>query len=94
MEKNPGYIGSYCMDGLVMALHIVWFTTSFKDCAIWATNMGGDCDTLGAISCQIAGSIYGFNQDVLTLYSQMKYFTSKKYSVFIKAFKLSKGKER
>jgi ADP-ribosylglycohydrolase len=82
------------MDGLAMALHIVWFTKSFKDCAIWAANMGGDCDTVGAIACQIAGAIYGFNHEVLSLYSQMKDFTSKKYSVFIKAFKLAKGKQR
>jgi ADP-ribosylglycohydrolase len=82
------------MDGLAMALHIVWHKKTFKECAIWAANMGGDCDTVGAIACQLAGAIYGFNLDVLDLYSQMKDFTSKKYSVFIKAFKLAKGKER
>ncbi len=56
--------------------------------------MGGDCDTVGAIVCQIAGAIYGFNMDVLGLYSEMKDFTKKRYLVFSKAFKLAKGKER
>jgi hypothetical protein len=29
LDSNPGYIGSYCMDALSMALHIVLFTDSF-----------------------------------------------------------------
>lgn len=45
------------MDGLAMALHLVWTKKSFKECAIWAANMGGDCDTVGAIACQIAGAL-------------------------------------
>lgn len=30
LKQNSGYIGSYCMDGLAMALHIVYHTNSFK----------------------------------------------------------------
>jgi len=30
LRQNSGYIGSYCMDGLSMALHIVYYTESFK----------------------------------------------------------------
>jgi ADP-ribosylglycohydrolase len=81
------------MDGLAMALHIVWHKKSFRECAVWAANMGGDCDTVGAIACQIAGAIYGFNSDVIELYSQMKDCTTKKYLVFMKAFKLTKGRD-
>ena len=29
-KQQPGYIGSYCMDALAMALHTVWHTKSFK----------------------------------------------------------------
>lgn len=58
-KQQPGYIGSYCMDALSMALHTVWHTNSFKQCALWNANMGGDCDTVGAIAGQIAGAIYG-----------------------------------
>jgi hypothetical protein len=27
---KPGYVGSYCMDALAMALHTVWFAKNFK----------------------------------------------------------------
>ena len=47
------------MDALSMALHTVWHTKSFKEAAVWSANMGGDCDTVGAVAGQIAGAIYG-----------------------------------
>jgi ADP-ribosyl-[dinitrogen reductase] hydrolase len=58
-KQNIDYIGSYCMDGLAMALHCVYYTDSFKTCALKCAKMGGDCDTVGAIAGQIAGAIYG-----------------------------------
>ena len=70
----PGYIGSYCMDGLAMALHTVWHTNSFKECAVMNADMGGDCDTVGSIAGQMAGAIYGVDKDMLRLYSEMKDF--------------------
>jgi ADP-ribosyl-[dinitrogen reductase] hydrolase len=60
-KKQPDYIGSYCMDALSMALHTVWHTQSFKECVLMNANMGGDCDTIGAIAGQICGGIYGIN---------------------------------
>jgi ADP-ribosyl-[dinitrogen reductase] hydrolase len=30
LKQQPGYIGSYCMDALSMALHTVWHTKNFK----------------------------------------------------------------
>lgn len=68
----PGYIGSYCMDALAMALHTVWYTNSFKEIALVNANMGGDCDTVGAVAGQIAGAAYGIDEGMLTLYSQME----------------------
>lgn len=56
---QPGYIGSYAMDGLAMALHCVWTTNSFEDALIKAINLRGDSDTVGSITGQIAGSLYG-----------------------------------
>ena len=50
------------MDALSMALHIIWQKNSFKECILWAINMGGDCDTVGAIVGQFAGAIYGYNE--------------------------------
>lgn len=44
-----------------MALHTVWHTKSFKEMALMNANMGGDCDTVGAVAGQIAGAIYGID---------------------------------
>lgn len=57
----PGYVGSYCMDALCMALHTVWNNKSFHDIVLMNANIGGDCDTVGAIAGQIAGAIYGID---------------------------------
>lgn len=69
LKQQPGYIGSYCMDALAMALHTVWFTNSFKEVAIMNADLGGDCDTVGSIAGQIAGAIYGVDEGMLSLYS-------------------------
>ena len=58
-KANPGYIGSYAMDAMAMALHVLWSTESFPDAALRAVNLRGDADTLGAIVAQIAGCFYG-----------------------------------
>jgi len=59
VKINPGYIGSYAMDGLAMALHILWTTSSFSEAVLKAVNLRGDADTVGAIVGQIAGAFYG-----------------------------------
>ena len=76
------------MDALAMALHTVWFTRSFKEVAIMNADLGGDCDTVGSIAGQIAGAIYGVDEEMLTFYSEMQDFQKKKYEVFIKGYKL------
>jgi len=58
-KQQPGYIGSYCMDALSMALHTVMFSDSFKEVVNKNADMGGDCDTVGSIAGQIAGALYG-----------------------------------
>ena len=88
-EGNPGYIGSYCMDALSMALHTVMFSQSFVEVACKNADMGEDCDTVGSIACQIAGAIYGVDNGMLTLYSQMEDFKSHRYEVFLKSYKLA-----
>ena len=79
------------MDALAMALHTVWFTNSFKEVAMMNANMGGDCDTVGAIAGQIAGAMYGIDKEMLRLYSEMVDFKSGRYEVFLKAYKLTTG---
>jgi len=58
-RAQPGYIGSYCMDGLAMALHCVYTTDSFASCLLKVANTRGDCDTVCAIAAQMAGAMYG-----------------------------------
>jgi ADP-ribosyl-[dinitrogen reductase] hydrolase len=57
---SPGYFGSYCMDGLAMALWAFRGSASFADCIIRVVNLLGDCDTTGAIAGQLAGAFYGY----------------------------------
>lgn len=46
--------------------------------------MGGDCDTVGSIACQMAGALYGVDDGMLKLYSEMEDFKSERYEVFLK----------
>ena len=56
---QPGYVGSYAMDALAMALHCVHATGSFGEAVCLAANMRGDSDTVAAVAGQIAGAVYG-----------------------------------
>ena len=58
---NPGYIGSYCMDCLSMALHIIYYTNNFKEAILKAANLCGDADSVASVVGQIAGAYYGFD---------------------------------
>ena len=58
-HNQPGYVGSYAMDGMAMALHIVYYTTSFQEAIIKVANLCGDSDSVGAVVGQIAGAYYG-----------------------------------
>ncbi|ETO31673.1 hypothetical protein RFI_05447, partial [Reticulomyxa filosa] len=57
---DAGYFGSYCMDGLAMALHGVYHSKSFGESIERVVNLLGDADTTGSIAGQIAGSYYGY----------------------------------
>ena len=58
-KSQPGYIGSYAMDGMAMALHIIYYTKNFKEAIIKVVNLRGDSDSVGAVVGQIAGAYYG-----------------------------------
>ena len=61
-KSQPGYIGSYAMDGMAMALHVVYHTKHFDDAIIKVVNLRGDSDSVGAVVGQIAGAYYGLSQ--------------------------------
>jgi ligand-binding sensor protein len=77
----PDYIGSYCMDALSMALHIVYYSTSTKEAIFKAVNMNGDADTVACIVGQIAGSIWGLDKDLLDLYEIVSKFDKSKFAI-------------
>ena len=58
--NSAGYFGSYCLDGLAMALHSVAMTNSFDAAIERCVNLLGDADSTGAIAGQIAGAMYGY----------------------------------
>ena len=58
--NSADYFGSYCLDGLAMALHSVAMTDSFDDAIERCVNLLGDADSTGAIAGQIAGAMYGY----------------------------------
>ncbi len=55
--KSDGYVVST----LDAALWAVWHTDTFEDAILLAVNLGHDADTVGAVTGQIAGAIYGYS---------------------------------
>lgn len=51
----------YCVSSLICAMNAIRDTDSFEDALVAAVNMGGDADTIGAITGGLAGAIYGSN---------------------------------
>merc|ERR1711920_652004 len=58
-EEQPGYIGSYSMDAVSMALHCVYTTRNFEEATLKAANLRGDSDSVCAVVGQLAGALYG-----------------------------------
>lgn len=56
---SGGYMGGYSMDGLAMAMHSFYHTTSFTAALTRCVNLLGDADSTGSICGQIAGAFYG-----------------------------------
>merc|ERR1719436_1008977 len=58
---SAGYFGSFCMDGLAMALWSVYHSKSFDDAVVRSVNLCGDADSHGSITGQLAGALYGYS---------------------------------
>lgn len=57
--EQPGYVGSYAMDAMSMALHCVYSTDTFEAATLKAANLRGDSDSVCAVVGQVAGALYG-----------------------------------
>ena len=60
-KVSKEYFGSFCMDGLAMALFSFYHTTTFMAALAKCVNMLGDADSTGAIVGQLAGAFYGID---------------------------------
>lgn len=58
-KEQPGYVGSYAMDAVSMALHCVYSTDTFEAATLKAANLRGDSDSVCAVVGQLAGALYG-----------------------------------
>ena len=58
--NSEGYFGSFCLDGLAIALHAVASTDSFGGAIERCVNFLGDADSTASIAGQIAGALYGW----------------------------------
>ena len=76
-QSNPGYIGSYAMDAMAMALHVLYYTNSFQEAVLKGANLRGDADSVADVIGQIAGAYYGFDnipeEWIQTIYNWDKY---------------------
>ena len=52
----------YVVDSFNCALHSIAATGTFEEAIIEAANLGGDADTIAAITGGLAGAIYGYNE--------------------------------
>jgi ADP-ribosyl-[dinitrogen reductase] hydrolase len=59
--RDPVTGSAFCWETLSAALWAVSTTHSFRDALEAAVNLGDDADTVGAVTGQIAGALYGLN---------------------------------
>jgi len=55
--RSSGYV----IDTLEAAMWAVYSTNSFEDALVLAVNLGEDSDTVGAVTGQLAGALYGYS---------------------------------
>ena len=55
--KSTGYV----VDSLEAAIWVTLKSENYKEAVIGAINLGGDTDTIGAITGALAGIIYGYD---------------------------------
>lgn len=60
-DPNTVSASGYVVDTLEAALWAVARTDSFEEALIKAVNLGDDADTVGAVTGQLAGALYGFD---------------------------------
>lgn len=72
-QAQSHYYGSYCMDGMYAALHIVYHSNSIIEGLQKAVSYGGDADSIASVVGQILGAAYGLDRSVISLYLEKMY---------------------
>jgi len=86
IKRSPEFVGIYCMDNAAMSLHIIYHTKSLKEAILKAVNLGGDCDSVGAVTGAMAGAIYGYDDFVKDCYEWVQKWDEMK--IAIRAYKM------
>ncbi len=60
-ERHEIHSSGFVVATLEAALWSVWRTETFEDAVVLAVNLGDDADTVGAVTGQIAGALYGLS---------------------------------
>ncbi len=61
VKEEDIHSSGYVVDSLEASIWSLITTDSFETAALKAVNLGDDTDTIGAISCGLAGLYYGYN---------------------------------
>lgn len=61
-KKNCLNPSGFVVDSFKCALYCLRNTETFEDAVVMAANMGGDADTIGAITGGLAGALYGYER--------------------------------
>lgn len=64
LHEEPAQLNptGFVVDSFKCALYSIRSTESFEDAVVTAVNMGGDADTIGAITGGLAGALYGYER--------------------------------
>lgn len=63
--KDYYYFNETCQDTVPQAIYCFLISKDFEDCIRTSISIGGDSDTLAAISCSIASAYYGVSQKMV-----------------------------
>lgn len=74
-RPNPS---GYVVDSFAAALHCIFTTASFEAALVKAVNLGGDADTIGAITGGLAGALYGIANVPMRWRGQLDHTTDMK----------------
>jgi len=91
-QQQPGYVGSYAMDAMSMALHVLYTTDSFKSALLKSANLRGDSDSVSAVVGQMAGALYGA-QSIPKDWIESILQWDPKGTIILRAYKLSQGRK-